>query len=70
MKFFCVKNQSTISSSVLNLVRILSYVNTIKRDPSIIHKYVNKVENFLSGDILVNSKLEQIEKGEMATDDL
>ena len=50
------KPTKTASSS---LSGILSYVNAIKRDPSKIHKYVNEVENFLSGDVLVNSKLEQ-----------
>ena len=60
------KPTKTASSS---LSGILSYVNAIKRDPSKIHKYVNEVENFLSGDDLVNSKLEQIKKGELATDD-
>ena len=60
------KPTKTASSS---LSGILSYVNAIKRDPSKIHKYVNEVENFLSGDVLVNSKLEQIKKGELAADD-
>ena len=60
------KPTKTASSS---LSGILSYVNAIKRDPSKIHKYVNEVENFLSEDVLVNSKLEQIKKGELATDD-
>ena len=52
-----------------SLVGIFTYVNAIKRDLSKIHKYVNEVENFLSEDVLVNSKLEQIKKGELATDD-
>ena len=53
-----------------SLSGILTYVNAIKRDPKLIHKYVNKVENFLAGDNLINSKLEQVKKGELKTEDL
>ena len=51
-------------------VGIVSYINTFKREPSKINKYVNATQNFLAEDSLVNDKLTKVLGKELDFEDL
>ena len=49
---------------------LTSFLNTIKQGPQKFEEFVNKTENFVSQDDLVNSKVKKIKEGTLVLEDL